>query len=45
VHGALDVRASDRDEVGTVFVVERGIGLEENAIGPEEGDDALDTVI
>lgn len=45
VHGALDVRDSDRDEVGTVFLVEKGIGPEENAIGPEESDDALDTVL
>jgi hypothetical protein len=44
VHDAFGVRDSDRDEVGTVFGFERGIGPEENTIGPEEVDDAFDAV-
>jgi hypothetical protein len=45
VHGTLDVSDSNQDEVGKVFGIEREIGPEGTAIGPEEVDDALDAVL
>jgi hypothetical protein len=45
LHGALDVSDSNQDEVGKVVGIEREIGPEGNAIGPEEVDEALDAVL